>query len=567
MRTSCFSCIVLLIAAGFARSQPAPSEQELKSPAWWLQRAAAEANAATDATIRRTIQQDIWTFSGSAADPRHFAEAVDYFLKNLATEKEPANQAADAINYGRLVARVGTAEQARAVAAAGREAAGKMNDAITREAYLTFLAEIQAESGDAAGAIAAIGKLTDPMARADGYVQLAGILWKKGDREIYQQCVASARQALEPVKDPFAASGLLARLVGAQVAAGDEAGARETTGRITEPWQSAGAHLALSRLAGLSPEARTKELTAAENSAVALPDSRMADTMAEIAGAPAEAGADAAGARRTLERAEKAAESLQQDLRRSWLALALAWGRLGDKAAEVRLLKRAGPAQPGPKEVGARPADDLLAIAQAYRDLGELDTAGRAGEAAHRAAAAQEPPAARVDAWEHVADADARHGDLARWRQDLAAGLAALSQVKPNDPAGPPPPADAYRQMLTQSAVANLALAGKVTEAKSLAAENATPADRDDTLTAAAHSAALAGDLAASRALGEGLTLSDRVDAANLAAYTAARAGRVADADRELPRYSTPEERGSVATGVAQGLLEQQFGLPPVIEP
>ena len=28
-----------------------------------------------------------------------------------------------------------------------------------------------------------------------------------------------------------------------------------------------------------------------------------------------------------------------------------------------------------------------------------------------------------------------------------------------------------------------------------------------------------------------------------------------------------PEERGSVATGVAQGLVEVQFGLPPVIEP
>ncbi len=116
----------------------------------------------------------------------------------------------------------------------------------------------------------------------------------------------------------------------------------------------------------------------------------MADTMAAIAMARSQ-GSDAEGARRTLQRAEKAAETLQQDVRRSWLALALAWGRLGDKAAEVRLLKRAGPAQPGPNEAGARPADDLLAIAQAYRELGDVNTAGRAAEAAHRAAAAQDP--------------------------------------------------------------------------------------------------------------------------------------------------------------------------------
>ncbi len=156
---------------------------------------------------------------------------------------------------------------------------------------------------------------------------------------------------------------------------------------------------------------------------------------------------------------------------------------------------------------------------------------------------------------------------MARWRKDLAAGLTALAQVKPGDAAGPPPSPDAYRQVLTQSAVANLALAGKITEAKNLAADNATPEVRNGMLAAAAHSAALAGDFAASRGLSEGINLADRVDAANLAGYTAARAGRVTDAARELPRYGTPEERGSVATGVAQALLEGQFGLPPVIEP
>jgi hypothetical protein len=565
-RSLYFSYIALLIFAGTALAQPAPSEQDLKSPAWWLQRAQAEANAVTDAAIRRNIQQEVWTFGGSAADPRHFAEAVDDFLKDLASNKDPASQAAAAINYGRLVARLGTAQQARAVVAAGREAAAKMSDAVGREAYLGFLAGIQADSGDAAGAIAAVGMLTDPWARAGGYAQLAALFGKKGDTPNYKQCVALAVQALGHAKDPLEASGLMAKLVDAQVAAGDEAGARESAGRITDPWQAAGAHLALSRLAGLSPEARAKEWSAAEGLAVTLPDARMADTMAAIAQARSEAG-DAAGARRTLELAEKAAEALQRDVRRSWLSLALAWGRLGDKAAEVRLLKRAGPAQPGPNDVSARPADDLLAIAQAYRDLGDFDTAGRAAEAAHRAAAAQSPPAARVDAWEHVADADARAGDLARWRQDLASGLGALAQVKPGDPAGAPPPADAYRQLLTQSAVANLALAGKINEARGLAGESATPEARVGTLTAAAHSAAVAGDFTASRALGEGLGLADRVDAANEAGYTAGRAGRVADASRELPRYATPEERGSVATGVAQGLLEQQFGLPPVIEP
>jgi len=560
-----FSCIALLISSGTALAQPGPSEQDLKSPAWWVQRAQAEANAATDAGIRQNVQQEAWTFGGSAADPRHFAEAVNDFLKNIAAEKDPASQAAAAINYGRMVARLGTAEQAHAIVVAGRGAVGKMNDPIGREAYLSLLAGIQAESGDAAGAIAAVGMLAEPWARADGHAQLAAIFGKKGDMPNYQQCVALAKQALGQAKDPLEASGLLAKLVDAQVAAGDEAGARDSAARITDPWQAAGAHLALSRLPGLSPEGRAKEWSAAEGFAVTLPDARMADTMAEIAQGRSEAG-DAEGARRTLERAEKAAEALQRDVRRSWLTLALAWGRLGDKAAEVRLLKRSGPAQPGPKEAGARPADDLLAIAQAYRDLGDLETAGRAAEAAHRAAAAENPAAARVDAWEHVADADARVGDLARWRQDLAIGLAELAQLKAGNGSGPPP-ADAYRQMLTQSAVANLALAGKINEARGLAGENATPEARNAILAAAAHSAAVAGDFSASRGLSEGLGLDDRVDAANEAGYTAGRAGRVADAERELSRYGTPEERGSVATGVAQGLLERQFGLPPVIEP
>lgn len=296
-----------------------------------------------------------------------------------------------------------------------------------------------------------------------------------------------------------------------------------------------------------------------------LPDARMADIVAEIALARAQAG-DGDGARQTLERAGKRVEAQRQDLRRSWLVLALGWGRLGDKAAEVRLLKRAGPAQPGPEEVGAHPADDLLAIAQAYRDLGDADTAARAAEAAHRAAAAERLASARVDAWAHVADADARAGDVARWREDLAAGRAALAQVRPDDPAGPPPAAEVYRQMLTTSAVANLALAGKTGEARVLAAETATADARDATLDAAAHSTALAGDFDASRELAKDLALPDRADLANLAGYTAARAGRAADAGQEFRRYATPEERGSLATGVAQGLLERQFGLPPVIE-
>ncbi len=271
-RSASFSCLWMLIAAGMAVGQPAPSEQELKSSAWWLQRAQTEANAATDPSIRRNIQQEVWTFSGSAADPRHFADAVNEFLKNLENDKDPAGQAVAAINYGRLVARLGTAEQARAVVAAGTTAVAKMGDAVSRDAYLSFLAAVQADSGDAAGAIAAVAKLNDPMARADAYVQLAAIFGKKGDTRNYKQCVALATQALGPAKDPSASAGLLAKLVDVQAAAGDEAGARETTGRITEGWQAAGAHLALSRLPGLPPDARAKELSAAENLAVTLPD-------------------------------------------------------------------------------------------------------------------------------------------------------------------------------------------------------------------------------------------------------------------------------------------------------
>ena len=285
--------------------------------------------------------------SGPSTDPEtipHFAQAVDHFLKNLSSDKDPANQTINAINYGRLVTRLGTAEQARAVAGAGREAAAKMTDAIRREAYLNLLAGIQADSGDAAGAITQVSKLTDPMARADGYVQLAARFGKqKENAQIYQQCIALARQALESVKDPLASSGLLVRIVDVQVAAGDGTGTRETTSHITEPWQAAGAHLSLSHLPGLAPDARARELTAAEDSAIKLPDNRMADTMVEIAGERSRAG-DAEGARRTLERAETTAEALQRDLRVHGSRWRLAWGRLGDKAGEVRLLKRAGPA-------------------------------------------------------------------------------------------------------------------------------------------------------------------------------------------------------------------------------
>lgn len=547
----------------------------MRSPTWWLRRAAAEAAAATDPKLRADLLDDIATYTGAARDPRGFAAAVDHVVQRLAEVQDPAERALSALNFARLVSRLGTAEQIRRVVALGEDAATKVEDVARGEAFLSDFASVRADTADAAGALAAVGRLTNVVARADASINLAAALGARGDRANYGQAVRLAQQCISAVKDPRAASGLLVRLVEAQVRGGDDAGARQTAIRLRDPFFQGYATLALARSKTAPAATRAKDLDAATALAAGVQDVRRADLLADIAAARSDAG-DREGARRTLDAAGQSVLTLLRDQRPAFLAVARAWDQAGDKPAALAMVRRAEQATRRPGEA-TRPAD-LLAIAQAYRDLGDAPSAARALDAARAAVAAEPPPAARLADYEALAAADARAGDLARWRQDLASAEKALEQARqaeqtkpanpgnPNPPSPTLPPAQTWREMATAAAVREAAGAGKEQEARQLLAQ-VTDAEARTSLTAeAALAAAEHGEWAASRALAAGLPLADRANVCNTAGYRAARTGKPDEAARQAALYATPEERGNVDTGVAQGLLEEQFGLPPVAE-
>jgi len=539
-----------------ANPATAPSTQDLGRD---------EADHAIDAQLRSALQDDIATYNGSAADLQRVTEAVDHALKRMDAIAIPNDRLLAILHYERLVATLGTPDQARKVITWGQRVSSDLKTGAARVVFDRAFACEQARIGDAAPAIDAVEAIADPVQRAFGYAMLANAFEHAGDHVRYQQCTRSAQEMIRQMPNQDMASTCRIELAVAQADAGVLDDAVQTAAQVSGDLNICLTNLASATSSRADLEARTKSFAAAEDAATKLPGSNRITWLINIAKERSRLGDDA-GARDTLARSEKEATSLNTEQRKAYVVIARSWLKAKSPEAAKPVLRSAEHAPADSFEVGGAAAG-LPAIARAYREAGDVDAARRVIDAARAAVEAEVFPFEKQDGYRALADDCASVGDLDGWRQNATKSWALSRRNAGGDliePMGPTP--EQWHDEMIASAIEKLAEANKGEEARGLVAEIASPLSRRSALYNAAHAAARRGQWAASRALAQGLTLGERERTCNWCAYRSARAGAVADIPGQLRLYATPEERAGVATGVALALLEVQLNVPPIRE-